>query len=164
MKKIGAVLAAAALTVLAAGLAYTPAASATADGPGVGAVQVAMTVSYPWDGVTPETITAGTMPGCVAGDTVVTVNDPDDLIGHDHVWVFSGTKTVTCAEGTFALSYISYRIGDATSAFGRWEIISGTGLYEHMSGRGLIRARYTYDALGQRNGIIDTYVGWVRNA
>jgi hypothetical protein len=163
MKTIGAVLAAATSVMLAASLAYTPAASATAEDAGVGAVQVAMTVSYPWDGVTPETVTVSTMPGCVAGDAVVTDSDPDVLIGDDHVWVFSGTKTVTCAEGTFTLSYVSHRIGDALSAFGTWRIISGTGRYEYMSGRGVVRAHYTYDTLGQRNGIIDTYFGWVRN-
>jgi hypothetical protein len=164
MKRIGAVLAAAVLAMSAASLVYGSPASATANGAGVGAEQVTMTVSYPWDGVTPETITASAMPGCVAGDIVVTTSDPDDLIGDGHVWVFTGTKTVTCADGTFTLSYSSHRIGEATTAFGTWQIVSGTGRYEHMSGRGLVRAQYTYDALSQRTGIIDTYSGWVRNA
>ena len=163
MKTFGAVLAAAALAVLAASLQFTRAASAT-DGADLGATQITMTVSYPWDGVTPETITDGTMPGCAAGDILVTVNAPDDQIGNEHVWVFSGTKTVACSEGTFTLGYVSRRIGEAPSALGTWHVVSGTGRYADMSGRGVVRAQYTYDAQGQRNGIVDTYSGWVRNA
>ena len=163
-RRIGAVAAAAVFALLVTSFAYGSASSATFNTADVAAAQVTMTVSFPWDGVTPERITASAMPGCVPGDTLVTISDPDDLIGNDHVWVFTGTKTVTCAEGTFTLSYVSRRIGEAATAFGTWQIVSGTGRYEQMSGRGWVRGVYTYDNLGQRNGIIDTYSGWVRNA
>ena len=118
-----------------------------------------MTVDFPWDGVTPETISASTLPGCLAGDVVTTANDPDRQVGN--VWFFTGTKTFTCAGGQLVLAYRSTRVGEARSAFGAWVIIGGTGAYAGVEGRGLVEGLYTYDTLEQRSGIVDSYVGHV---
>ena len=123
---------------------------------------VTSTVDFPWDGITPETVVTSTLDGCDAGDVVVTANDPDRLIGS--LWIFSGTKTFSCDAGQLTIAYRAYRIGDATSSFGTWSVVDGTGLYAGMNGIGVVKGRYTYDGTGQKTGMVDSYVGLVRLA
>ena len=152
-----------ALGVVAVSIAALAAGAASATGAGHAVppghwAPVRMTVSFPWDGVAPESVVASTISGCAVGDVVVTVIEPDQQIGD--LWIFTGRKTFSCAAGEFTLSYRSYRLGDATSALGTWVILNGTGAYAGMAGTGIVQGRYTYDG-GQKTGIVDSYAGLV---
>jgi hypothetical protein len=156
MNRLWSILAAVALATVAAGAASASGPVQSNAGPWT---PVTMTVAYPWDGVTPEAITASTLTGCLPGNEVVTTTSPDRLVGN--VGIFTGTKTFFCAGGDLTLAYRALRVGEATTARGTWAVTGGTGLYSDLAGQGLVEGRYTYDALGQRSGIVDTYTGGV---
>jgi hypothetical protein len=158
MKRLCAALALAALVTVVAG-----AVAAAAEGPTPSSPRpwttVTMTVDFPWDGVTPETIRASTLTGCVPGDGVTTTLSPDRFQGN--VAIFTGSKTLACAGGDVTLAYRVLRVGEATSASGTWVVTGGSGLYDGLAGGGLLVGVYTYDDLGQRSGIVDSYTGRV---
>lgn len=72
--------------------------------------------------------------------------------------IFHVRKTITCDDGsgTFILQLqarAGFNVGDMT--FGPWVVLSGTGDYTNLHGRGTV----TGTALA--GGVSDVYVGWL---
>jgi hypothetical protein len=72
--------------------------------------------------------------------------------------IFHVRKTITCDDGsgTFVLQLqarAGFNVGDMT--FGPWVVLSGTGDYANLQGRGTV----TGTALA--GGVSDLYVGWL---
>ena len=72
--------------------------------------------------------------------------------------IFHVRKTITCDDGsgTFILQLqarLGFNIGDMT--FGPWVVLSGTGDYTNLNGRGTVTGTQT------AGGVTDLYVGWL---
>ena len=77
--------------------------------------------------------------------------------------VLHDLKTISCDDGsgTFTLliqGRTGFNVGDGTS--GQWVVLSGTGDYVNLHGRGTFAGSYT--PLGaEPTGISEVYVGWL---
>ena len=72
--------------------------------------------------------------------------------------IFHVRKTITCDDGsgTFILQLqarLGFNAGDMT--FGPWVVLSGTGEYTNLNGRGTVTGTQT------AGGVTDLYVGWL---
>ena len=72
--------------------------------------------------------------------------------------IFHVRKTITCNDGsgTFILQIqarLGFNVGDMT--FGPWVVLSGTGDYANLNGRGTVTGTQT------AGGVSDLYVGWL---
>ena len=76
----------------------------------------------------------------------------------DRGLIFHVRKTITCGDGTgtFTLQLqarIGFNVGDVT--FGPWVVVSGTGAYAELRGRGTVTGTQS------PTGVTDVYVGWL---
>ena len=77
--------------------------------------------------------------------------------------VLHDRKTISCDDGsgTFTLliqGRTGFNVGDGTS--GQWVVLSGTGDYVNLNGRGTFTGSYTPIG-GEPTGISEVYVGWL---
>ena len=78
----------------------------------------------------------------------------------DRGLIFHNRKTITCDDGsgTFTLQLqarLGFNVGDQT--FGPWVVVSGTGDYAGLSGRGTVTGTQS------PGGVSDSYIGWLSN-
>jgi hypothetical protein len=90
--------------------------------------------------------------GTTSNDTFATGFQSDRGI------IFHVRKTITCDDGsgTFTLllqARAGFNVGDMT--FGPWVVLSGTGDYVNLHGRGTVTGTFT------PGGVSDAYVGWL---
>ena len=74
--------------------------------------------------------------------------------------IFHNRKTITCDDGsgTFTLQLqarLGFNVGDQT--FGPWVVLSGTGDYIGLRGRGTVTGTQS------AGGVSDSYIGWLSN-
>jgi hypothetical protein len=116
---------------------------------------VSFTANAPFTGE-PEVLIKSHFPGCAAGDGLVSTPTASESIGQ--MLVFTGSKVVTCSEGTFTFQYRAFSYAGAPNAWGSWMITGGTGDYEGVNGAGQVEGTYVYDASGI-TGIVDKWDG-----
>ena len=104
-------------------------------------------------------VTATNIPGCAAGDVVDDVSNSVQNLGN--TLVFTGTKLVHCATGTFSFAYASVTLSSCSAQGDRglWWVIGGTGSFAGVRGLGTQRGTYTGGTLCTSTGIDDTWTG-----
>lgn len=78
--------------------------------------------------------------------------------------VLHDRKTISCDDGsgTFTLllqGRTGFNVGEGTS--GQWVVLSGTGDYVNLHGRGTFAGLYTPIGASEPTGISEIYVGWL---
>ena len=78
--------------------------------------------------------------------------------------VLHDRKTISCDDGTGTFTLLlqgrtGFNVGDGTS--GQWVVLSGTGDYVNLHGRGTFAGSYTPIGASEPTGISEVYVGWL---
>ncbi len=143
------------LTLSIVGASLAAAAPASAARP----VGVDFTIAETIPVSAPGIMVSSNIPDCSTA-SVQTTSVNSRTIGA--VTLFAGTKVIDCGSGdSITLNFRAIVIGCATTDFGGWRAVSGTGVFDGVRGRGLLIGTYQGGdgTACTATGIDDRYIG-----